>query len=190
MNPMRRSVAAKTAQLERRLDELTTLLSSQAAQPNTAINPTAAGPDPPLSDSGFSSASQPPGCSPPGVQGNAGDVSQLAAAHPVPGDNYYEADDQQILDEFCANRLPYLPFIYIPPLTPVDKIKRESPFLWRSMVTLHCKDTVRRIALHTELKAAAANALLVECHRSFDLLQCLIVYLAWYVLRSSWLTNC
>lgn len=185
---MRRSVAAKTAQLERRLDELTTLLSSQAVQSNTASNPTPAAPDAPLSDSGFSSASQAPGCSPPCIQAYAGDVPQLGPAHPVAGDNSYATDDQQILDEFCANRLPYLPFIYIPPLTPVEKIKRESPFLWRSMVTLHCKDTVRRMALHTEFKTAAANALLVECHRSFDLLQSLLVYLAWYILRSSWLS--
>jgi hypothetical protein len=51
------------------------------------------------------------------------------------------------------------------------------------MVALHCKDVPRRDVLHTELKEALAKALLADCKRSLDLLQSVLVYLAWFVIN-------
>ncbi|KAL4963000.1 transcription factor domain-containing protein [Aspergillus stella-maris] len=163
INPARRSVAAKTAQLEKRLDELTSLLQ-ETRQPNPIPSP-----DTSLSDSGVSSGSQahaPRSNPPPPV---AGIDSHMASS----------AEDEEILSDFRTNRLPYLPFMYIPVATYAAGIKSESPFLWHCMKTLHCKNTVRRSELHTEFKQMAAQAMLVECQRSFDLLQALMIYLAW-----------
>ncbi|KAL4982878.1 hypothetical protein BDW68DRAFT_194892 [Aspergillus falconensis] len=168
MNPMRRSVAAKTAQLERRLDELTSLV--QAAQGDGRSNLTATSANTASSDSGFSSSSHP-------------GLSQASPQHlvysPQDPSTATDASDEEILDDFRSNRLPYLPFMYIPHACPAAEIKAEYPFLWRALVTLHCKDMVRRAALREELKATAARALMVDCQRSMDLLFGIIVYLAW-----------
>ncbi|KAL4908563.1 hypothetical protein BDW74DRAFT_188498 [Aspergillus multicolor] len=167
MNAMRRSVAAKTAQLERRLDELTSLVQSGqgTGQPTAPAYPT--GPNTASSDSGFSSFSQ---SSPKQLV-----YSSRETCRPFGLD----AANEDILSDFRSNRLPYLPFIYIPNGVPASEIRSEYPFLWRCLIMLHCKDLVKRGALHEELKATAAKALLVDCQRSLDLLLGLIVYLAW-----------
>ncbi|KAL4808101.1 hypothetical protein BDV18DRAFT_134262 [Aspergillus unguis] len=164
MNPARKSAAAKTAQLEKRLDELTSLITSQAGQMATSATGTSP------SDSGLGGSSQ--------------TTSQLGSTHtPLSTSRQISNDsgapDQEVLDEFRTKRLPYLPFTFIPAGTSAAQMKVEYPFLWRAMVTLHCKDTVRRAALHEELKATAAKALMVDCQRSLDLLLGLITYLAW-----------
>ncbi|KAL4865429.1 hypothetical protein BDV12DRAFT_174701 [Aspergillus spectabilis] len=166
MNPARSSAAAKTAHLERRLDELTSLLKA-TGQPSS--NPDAA-----LSDSGFSSVSYTPGQSPARTLPN---ISQVETNIPVGSGD--DSEDDKVLDAFRVNRLPSLPFMYIPPITRAANIKAEYPFLWHCMVTVHCKDTPRRAILHSALQSRAAKALLVDCERSFDLLLGLIVYLAW-----------
>ncbi|KAL3464601.1 hypothetical protein BJX64DRAFT_275790 [Aspergillus heterothallicus] len=170
MNPLRRSAAAKTAQLERRLDELTSLLQG-TAQANLVV----ATPDPAPSDAG-SSGSQRSGPSQHStLQSSTGtsrvDSTSVGSASSI-------AEDDEILEAFRV-RLRYFPFITISPPYTAAGIKADSPFLWKCMVALHCKDIPRRNALHTELKETLAKTLLVDCHRSFDLLQALLVYLAW-----------
>jgi hypothetical protein len=90
------------------------------------------------------------------------------------------AEEDEILAAF-RTRLRYFPFIHIEPSSCASEIKADSPFLWRCMVALHCKDISRRDTLHTELKEALAKALLADCKRSFDLLQSVLVYLSWFV---------
>ncbi|KAL4923694.1 transcription factor domain-containing protein [Aspergillus undulatus] len=166
MNPARRSAAAKTAQLERRLDELTTLLQANT-QPKPIPTPEAT-----LSDSGFSSGSQSHASG--SDRGRPVAVVGGVDSHPT-----CSVADEAILSDFRSHRLPYLPFIHIPCAAYAAEIKLEFPLLWHCMVTLHCKDTVQRAALHIEFKTMAARALLVDCQRNFDLLQSLLVYLGW-----------
>ncbi|KAL5000007.1 hypothetical protein BDV10DRAFT_163766 [Aspergillus recurvatus] len=168
VNPMRRSVAAKTAQLERRLDELTSLV--QAGQGNGLPGLTGASTNTASSDSGFSSSSYP---------GLSQASPQRLVYSPQDPSTATDAADEEILDDFRSNRLPYLPFMHIPRACPAAEIKVEYPFFWRCLVTLHCKDMVRRAALREELKATAARALMVDCQRSMDLLFGITVYLAW-----------
>ncbi|KAL4880587.1 hypothetical protein BJY04DRAFT_191050 [Aspergillus karnatakaensis] len=172
MNPVRSSAAAKTAQLERRLDELTSLLQA-TAQPSSIPA------DPPLSDSGFSSTSHasPQSQTHPQPQPTLANVPQAEAR--LPDVFNLRTEDYEVLDSFRLNRLPSLPFMYIPPNTNPETIKSQYPFLWHCMVTLYCKDTPRRYALHTELKSKAAQALLVNCERSLDLLLGVLTYLTW-----------
>ncbi|KAL6238393.1 hypothetical protein BDW75DRAFT_201681 [Aspergillus navahoensis] len=168
VNTIRRSVAAKTAQLERRLDELTSLV--QAGRSHGRLGQTATSANTASSDSGFSSSSHP---------GLPHESPQHLAYSPQKPLTATDAEDEEVLDDFRSNRLPYLPFMYIPSARPAAEIKMEYPFFWRCLVTLHCKDMVRRAALREELKATAARALMVDCQRSMDLLLGIIAYLAW-----------
>ncbi|KAL2816419.1 hypothetical protein BDW59DRAFT_10034 [Aspergillus cavernicola] len=151
MNPLRKSVTAKTAQLEQRLDELTSLLHATGQS------------RPAVSDSRFSSASPV--------------SSTLSSSVDTPPTEATPDDD--ILDSFRTNRLPFLPYIHIPPHVAAAEVKAGSPFLWRCLVTLHCNDTARRQKLHIEVKEVAAKALLVEGQRSLDLLQGILAYIGW-----------
>ncbi|KAL3480787.1 hypothetical protein BJX99DRAFT_219646 [Aspergillus californicus] len=172
MNPARKSVAAKTANLERRLDELTSLLQNTAQ--TRAVAPMADA----FSDSGISSISPGSACGLHLSRQHTGSSVHSPAAGPGAGAESFATDDE-ILLAFRSDRLPFLPIMHIPASKPAAELKEESPFLWRCIVTLHCKDTARRQVLHNELKETASKALLVDCHRSFDLLQGLLVYLAW-----------
>ncbi|KAL5344109.1 hypothetical protein BJX70DRAFT_352582 [Aspergillus crustosus] len=169
-NPSRSSAAAKTAQLEKRLDELTSLL--KATGQNSSIPPGQA-----LSDSGFSSGSHVSG--PQSGPQSPVVVPPVEPSIPVHGTYGTHPEDDDILESFRVNRLPTLPIIHIPPTTTAASIKAERPFLWHCLVTLACKDTPRRRALHDELKARAAQALLVDCERSLDLLLGVLVYMSW-----------
>ncbi|KAL2858574.1 hypothetical protein BJY01DRAFT_723 [Aspergillus pseudoustus] len=172
MNPLRRSAAAKTAQLERRLDELTSLLQGSAR----ANNAVAATPDSPLSDSGLSRGTQTSGPSQQSTKPSSPRSSSIDNRSRAPTSRI--AEDDEVLTSFRA-RLRYFPFIHLAPPYCAADIKADSPYLWRCMVLLHCKDVQRRNDLHTELKEVLAKALLADCKRSFDLLQTVLVYLAW-----------
>ncbi|KAJ0414484.1 hypothetical protein BJY00DRAFT_24656 [Aspergillus carlsbadensis] len=172
VNPHRRSAAAKTAQLERRLDELASLLQGTARAPGVAATP---GPTP--SDSGLSSESRASNPSQQSTtQPSSSGTSRVDSRSVAAADR--AAEEDEILAAF-RTRLRYFPFIHIEPSACATDIKADSPFLWRCMVALHCKDVSRRDALHTELKEVLAKALLADCKRSFDLLQSVLVYLSW-----------
>ncbi|KAL2817542.1 hypothetical protein BJX63DRAFT_101910 [Aspergillus granulosus] len=171
MNPLRRSAAAKTAQLERRLDELTSLLQDTARAPAAPTTP-----GPAFSDSGLSSETRTSGQSPQSTQPSSTGASRRDGGLVAPTNSM--AEDDEILTAFRA-RLRYFPFIHIVPPYCAADIKEGTPFLWQCMVALHCKDVPRRNALHVELKELLAKTLLADCKRSFDLLQSVLVYLAW-----------
>ncbi|KAL4972356.1 hypothetical protein BDW66DRAFT_154773 [Aspergillus desertorum] len=156
------------AQVERRLDELTSLvqeglghsLSSQTATSRIEL---------PLTRG--SAARRTPGS------------SQASPQHlvysPHNPSTAMDAADEEILNDFRSNRLPYLPFMYIPHACPAAEVKVKYPFFWPLLVALHCKDMVRQAVLREELEAAAAKALMADCQRSMDLLFGVILYLAW-----------
>ncbi|KAL2869700.1 Zn(II)2Cys6 transcription factor domain-containing protein [Aspergillus lucknowensis] len=172
MNPLRRSAAAKTEQLERRLDELTSLL--QVAGRTYAIPTT---PEAASSDSGVSSGSRTSGPSQRPTQPSSIDTPQVEDGRSVATPDSL-ATDEEILNSFRL-RLPFIPFIHLPPAISAAEVRETSPYLWQAMAILQCKDTQRRHALHDELKELFAKVLLVDCKRSFDLLQSVLVYLAW-----------
>ncbi|KKK19655.1 hypothetical protein ARAM_001655 [Aspergillus rambellii] len=147
----RTSVAAKTAQLERRLDGLVTLL--RATEPTSTSNAILSDPEP-------------------------SSLPSHGESLPAPTDG--TAADEEILSEFRLEQLPFLPIVHIPATATATQMRQESPFLWRCISTLNQKNTSQQTTLHTEIKEVIAKALLVDCDRSLDLLQAILVFLGWY----------
>ncbi|OJJ42171.1 hypothetical protein ASPZODRAFT_137445 [Penicilliopsis zonata CBS 506.65] len=94
------------------------------------------------------------------------------------------AREEESLHTFRTQRLQFLPLIHIPATTTARDLKRQSPFLWRCITAVESKDAARQAALCVRIRELAAKRLLVDCDKSLDLLQGVLVYLAWVTLHS------
>lgn len=94
--------------------------------------------------------------------------------------------EEELLHRFRTEKLPFLPFIHIPPpnIKSAQQLKQESPFLWRCITAIQTKDRVRQTELVIELRRVAGQMLLVDCQKNLDILQGLLVYLAWITYQS------
>lgn len=95
------------------------------------------------------------------------------------------ASEEESLHTFRTQRLQYLPLIHIPATTTARDLKRQSPFLWRCITAVESKHTTRQAALCVTIREMAGKRLLVDCDKSLDLLQGVLVYLAWYGILTS-----
>ncbi|KAJ5649729.1 uncharacterized protein N7484_003452 [Penicillium longicatenatum] len=94
------------------------------------------------------------------------------------------ASEEESLHTFRTQRLQFLPLIHIPATTTVRDLKRQSPFLWRCITAVESKHTARQAALCVTIRELAGKRLLVDCDKSLDLLQGVLVYLAWVTFHS------
>ncbi|KAJ5114045.1 hypothetical protein N7456_002579 [Penicillium angulare] len=94
------------------------------------------------------------------------------------------ASEDESLHSFRTQRLQFLPLIHIPATTTARDLKRESPFLWSCIVAVESKHTARQATLCVKIRELAGQRLLVDCEKSLDLLQGVLVYLAWVTLHS------
>ncbi|KAJ9296563.1 hypothetical protein DTO271G3_5261 [Paecilomyces variotii] len=95
-----------------------------------------------------------------------------------------EADEEESLRAFRTHRLQFLPLIHIPATTTAQDLRRQSPFLWRCITAVESKNAARQAALCVSIRELAAKRLLVDCDKSLDLLQGVLVYLAWVTFHS------
>ncbi|PYH98428.1 hypothetical protein BO71DRAFT_426074 [Aspergillus ellipticus CBS 707.79] len=93
-------------------------------------------------------------------------------------------EEEASLQSFRRDKLPCFPFIHIPDTTSAQALQQESPVLWRCIAVAECRDAARQAALCVEIRETFAAAVLVDCQRSLDLLQGLLVYLAWITYQS------
>jgi hypothetical protein len=95
------------------------------------------------------------------------------------------ASEEESLHTFRTQRLQFLPLIHIPATTTACDLKRQSPFLWRCITAVESKHAARQAALCVRIRELAGKRLLVDCDKSLDLLQGVLVYLAWYGILTS-----
>ncbi|KAJ5273259.1 hypothetical protein N7478_008384 [Penicillium angulare] len=100
-------------------------------------------------------------------------------------DEVTSASEEESLHTFRTQRLQFLPLIHIPATTNARDLKRQSPFLWRCITAVESKHTARQAALCIEIRELAGKRLLVDCDKSLDLLQGVLVYLACQPQKSS-----
>lgn len=95
-------------------------------------------------------------------------------------------DEEDMLHAFRTEKLQFLPFMNIPPsnIKSAQQLKQESPFLWRCITAIQTKDRARQTELIIQLRRVAGERLLVDCQKDIDLLQGLLVYLAWITYQS------
>lgn len=89
---------------------------------------------------------------------------------------------QKSLD-FYRSKTASFPFVYISPDCSLDRLRREKPFLLHAILTCGAQSNLKlQQALELELRELLSRKMLIAGEKSMDLLQGLLVYLAWYVL--------
>ncbi|KAI1878478.1 uncharacterized protein JN550_000660 [Neoarthrinium moseri] len=99
---------------------------------------------------------------------------------------------QMWLERYREKMMRLCPFAIIPPGMTSDELRRERPFLWKSSMLEACnEDGYRQMSLGRELLKTFSEALITKPTKSLDLLQGLLLYIAWfhYGLNSFQVTN-
>ncbi|KAF2088723.1 hypothetical protein K490DRAFT_38093 [Saccharata proteae CBS 121410] len=87
---------------------------------------------------------------------------------------------EYLLEIFKTNLTPHFPFVVIAPQVTVEELRHEKPFLLLSVLSASCyEDMPLQRALGSEMKQAISNRVILGGAISFELLQGLLVHLAW-----------
>jgi hypothetical protein len=96
--------------------------------------------------------------------------------------NIPNQEDAFLLLEFRTSMAPQFPFVVIPPEATSESLRRERPMLWKAVLTAaSCFDPARQEAMGWELIEEFSTRLLLKAEKSLDLIQALLVHLAWSV---------
>lgn len=72
------------------------------------------------------------------------------------------------------------PFVLVPPKMTLDSLRREKPFLLLSILTFAAFSNEKlQLKLELELRQSLSKRIIVDSEKSLDLLQGVLVYLAW-----------
>lgn len=157
-------VASRTAQLERRLNELEASLRQPATGQGVVLPPHTINSNSPASISPENAAEE-HGVEQPDLQREA----QLSTM-----------ETEVRLATFRAKNLQWAPFIYMPAEETSATLIRNRPMLWLSiMVTCALEDADGR-RLDSLFRKAIAERMIVQSQKSIDLLLGILVYLTWY----------
>jgi hypothetical protein len=195
------------AQLEKKLDDLVALLTAPKGQGEHIEQPHLAESVSPLRSTSPTSAHQTrqvssfperiPGRqmgldSPQRIIGAFSSTSSPQRLHPpeISGSRFSlpNQEDAFFLLEFRTSLAPQFPFVVIPPEATSESLRRERPMLWKAILTAaSCYDPSRREAMGWELIEEFSTRLLLKAEKSLDLLQALLIHLAWLVALFSYL---
>jgi hypothetical protein len=166
------------ARIEDKLDELVTLLQSQAPAKlgidhaqlaktlQVSKNVT------PLGVSNASISGSTSGSTPPiSVTGSAGATLSLGPTSMVEAEEY--------LLFFRTQMLPFSPMMYIPSTTIVGHFQQEYPILWSCIVALTVKPVSQQVSLGNQVRETIVEKVAHECERSLDLLLAILCFLGW-----------
>lgn len=163
------SLPRRTAQLERKLEDLVSLLAAKELQ-STPIDSTQR----PAEATSGNNASP---LAPLGTFSNTSIASDLNAS-------VSEADE--LLTHFKTHFVRDFPFIVIPVNKSASELRQERPYLYEAilMVATYRKPTRQR-AMANELLQNLTARIILNGESSLDLLQALLVFAAWLVLLES-----
>lgn len=201
-NP-RKAPGSRTAHLEEKLDDLVSLIRSQASQKNPGLSAAASI----LEENGLPTG---PATVPSTSSSASTPTTSSAAAHGRPGrygggDAAYQSTDntspagsspsgascdlydwpiapdvaEANLAAFRRDMLPHCALVYLPPATTAASLRRTRPFLWLSVMACTTRSLRQSHAMGDRLRQAAAAKLVVAQEKSMDTLQALLVYLVW-----------
>jgi hypothetical protein len=87
---------------------------------------------------------------------------------------------EHYLNTFKAKMTPNFPFVMVAPSTSITQLHQQSPFLSLTVLASAAYDNMPlQRALGEEIKKCVASRMLINGEVSFDLLQGLLVFLAW-----------
>lgn len=87
-----------------------------------------------------------------------------------------------LLLEFRTSMARQFPFVVIPPNATSESLRTERPILWKAILTAaSCLKPSRQEAMGQELIEEFSTRLLLNGEKSLDLLQALLIHIAWLV---------
>ncbi|KAK9233890.1 hypothetical protein V1525DRAFT_414898 [Lipomyces kononenkoae] len=88
------------------------------------------------------------------------------------------------LETFRTEMTPYFPFVNVPTEFTVSELRQKKPFLLRAIVMVTClEDANRQLAMAKNIRECISTSIVVKGEQSLDLLQGLLVCLAWFHLQ-------
>ncbi|DAA75819.1 TPA_exp: hypothetical protein A8136_1541 [Trichophyton benhamiae CBS 112371] len=89
-------------------------------------------------------------------------------------------DAECFLSTFKVRMIEHFPFVVVPQPTMAEQLRRDRPFLFLSIISAASYSNMPlQRKLGEEVRSAIASRMIVNGEVSFDLLQGLLVYLAW-----------
>ncbi|KAF2812287.1 uncharacterized protein BDZ99DRAFT_439292 [Mytilinidion resinicola] len=178
----RRTAASKAIQLEQKLDNIVQLLKNN----NQLLPATAESSDESLNHSSTKDSSPSATSFVASTYGSYNHVSNsainslnfaptLGLPEPLP------TDGEECLHDFRTHKLPFVPFIHIPPTTSSEQLFRERPFLWYCIVLASTKSRSQQEELPLKVRTMLSEAMVIGQEHNLDLLLGVLVCVAWCV---------
>ncbi|KAJ5217418.1 hypothetical protein N7468_010426 [Penicillium chermesinum] len=92
-----------------------------------------------------------------------------------------EQEGQRFISIFINKMLPLFPFVPIPSQMTADQLRREKPFLYRNIVMVASQDAQRHRQSAQSIMQHVAEHIVLRGEHNIDLLQGLLVHIAWYI---------
>ncbi|KAE9374683.1 hypothetical protein N431DRAFT_543935 [Stipitochalara longipes BDJ] len=82
---------------------------------------------------------------------------------------------------YFQSKASQFPFVLVPPKMGLEALRRERPFFLLSILSFAAHHNEKlQLRLELELRESLSKRVIVHCEKSLDLLQGVLVYLAWY----------
>ncbi|KAJ5374565.1 hypothetical protein N7517_006571 [Penicillium concentricum] len=103
-----------------------------------------------------------------------------------------ETEGQLLMEVFSKKMLPLFPFLMIQSNVTAEELRREKPFLYLNISMVACQNARRQREIVDVVQAYVAEHIVIRGEHSLDLLQGLLVNVAWFisVSRSPRHTSC
>ncbi|KAJ5808968.1 hypothetical protein N7474_010237 [Penicillium riverlandense] len=85
------------------------------------------------------------------------------------------------MEVYLNQMVPLFPFVVIPPGTTPEALYQEKPFLYRTITMVACKNGTRQREMAKSGRKYLAEHIVTNVESSLDLLQGLVVHVAWFV---------
>lgn len=88
----------------------------------------------------------------------------------------------RLLHQYRTKMVPYFPFFVIPSRATAEEIRRDRPFVFLAILaTASYESMPLQRRLECEMKEMLSQCMIFGRKITFDTLQGLLIYLAWYV---------
>ncbi|KAJ5971680.1 uncharacterized protein N7479_001598 [Penicillium vulpinum] len=92
-----------------------------------------------------------------------------------------EIEGQVLMEIFLKKMFPLFPFLVIPPHVTAEELRREKPFLYLNISMVACQNAPRQREIADAVQAYVAEHIVMRGEHSLDLLQGLMVNVAWFI---------
>ena len=88
---------------------------------------------------------------------------------------------QSFMEIFSTRMVPLFPFIVVPAHMTAEQLREEKPFLYLNISVVACQEASRQREILSVVREYVAEHIVLRGEHNLDLLQGLMVHLAWYI---------